>query len=89
MASVVLFSLLAIVPGLGYLRTTLLQRAVHNRGVDFKTAGNSFQRLKQTLAEDEYILISEFGASMSGRSSIVFCMGHPGGRGQVSLGTAN
>ncbi|NBO65075.1 MAG: hypothetical protein EBU88_09585 [Acidobacteria bacterium] len=72
MASVVLFSLLAIVPGLGYLRTTLLQRAVHNRGVDFKTANNSFQRLKQTLAEDEYILISEFGASMSGRSSIVF-----------------
>jgi hypothetical protein len=72
MASVILFSLLTIVPGLGYLRTSLLQRAVLDRGVDFKTAGKSFQKLKQSLAEDEYILISEFGGSMSGRSAIVF-----------------
>lgn len=72
MASAILFSLCAIIPGLGYLRTSLLQTAVLNRGVSFKVANRRFQELKQQLAPDEYILISEYSGSISGRSAIVF-----------------
>ena len=57
-------------PGLGYLRSSLLQRSVLTGGVSFEVARDRYQDLKRTLAEDEYILISEY-SSPSGRSPVV------------------
>ena len=60
-ASIIIFSITALAPGLGYLRTSLLQSAILDRGVSFIEARQRFQSLQKTLADDEYILISSTG----------------------------
>jgi len=69
-AGVFIYAIIVFMPGLGYLRSSLLQRSVLNDGVSFEAARERYQDLKKTLAEDEYILISEY-SSPSGRSPVV------------------
>lgn len=68
---VIIFSLITALPGLGFLRTSLVQRGVLAQGISYSAANNRFQRLKQSLAADEYILIDSW-SSTNGRSSVIF-----------------
>ncbi|NDD65491.1 MAG: hypothetical protein EBZ36_16180, partial [Acidobacteria bacterium] len=67
---VIMLAFSTILPGLGYLRTSLLQRTVLNAGVDYQSAYERFTQLKGELAGNEYILISEYTTN-SGRSAVV------------------
>ncbi len=68
---VVIMSLVVAMPGLGFLRTSLIQRGVIEHGVSYSMALARFQQLKESLAENEYILIDSW-SSTNGRSSVVF-----------------
>lgn len=67
---VLVYSIIVFAPGLGYLRSSLLQRSVLTGGVTFEMARDRYQELKKTLADDEYILINEY-SSPNGRSAVV------------------
>gem|GEM_PF-6899814 len=78
----VCLALMAFLPGLGYLRTSLLQPTVLREGVDYQTAAERFTRLKGALAANEYILISEY-TDNNGRSAVV--MDGPPWRSRASV----
>lgn len=65
-----LLAVAALLPGLGYLRNSLLQPTILREGVDYQRAVARFRQLKGELADDEYILISEY-TSNNGRSAVV------------------
>ncbi|MFN7623166.1 MAG: hypothetical protein ACK5RS_08455, partial [Acidobacteriota bacterium] len=65
-----LLAVAALLPGLGYLRNSLLQPTILREGVDYQSAVARFRQLQGALADDEYSLISEY-TSNNGRSAVV------------------
>jgi len=78
----VLLAFSTLLPGLGYLRTSLLQTTVLKAGVDYQSAYERFTRLKGELAGNEYILINEY-TNNSGRTAVV--MDGPPWRSRASV----
>ncbi len=78
-----LLAVAALLPGLGYLRNSLLQPTILREGVDYQSAVARFRQLKGALADDEYILISEF-TSRTTDVQPLSSMVHPGVAGRAS-----